>query len=189
MEKEQIRLLLETRSRQEDSNDDGEDKSRWERFKDWCSRNKVYIGAGILATVAVLAAILLYYGYAEGTPPSVGGDILLHSYIDKPSSLAQTRDGLLVSDFFFPEFTSPRELGGMEFFNKEKMLLSRIFEMFDFYKQSPPTKYQVVQALQTMRQFLKSDLERWTGGEQLHLTMQPHTSYAVMQYHACLRQD
>lgn len=190
MEKEKIRLILETRITQgSSSNDDDKQKSRWERFKEWSDRNKAYIGLGILATVGLLLATGIYYNYAETPTPSVAPDSLLRSYIEKASSLRETRNALRAKDFFFQEFTNPREVGGMVFFEKEKMFLSRMFEMFDFYRQNPPTEYQVVSALETMRQFLRSDLKRWTLGEQLHLTMQPHTSYSVMQYHACLIRD
>ena len=188
-EKEQIRLLLETRSRQEDPNDDSEDKSRWQRFKEWCGRNKVYISTGILATIAVLSAILLYQGYNEISAPTLPPETMLESYLGKPSSLRETRDGLLAEDFFFAESTEPRKMGGKDFFDKEKLVLSRIFEMLDFYRQDPPAEYQVIAALRTMEKFLKSDVERWSLGELLHLQMQPHTSYAVIGYHSSLFGD
>ena len=71
------RLLKDQRTAAEDywfpvesrRDDDDERKSRWERFKEWCDRNKVYIGLGILAAVAVVAAVMVYS--SGSTPPEV----------------------------------------------------------------------------------------------------------------------
>ena len=77
----------------------------------------------------------------------------------------------------------------MDFFKKEKMFLSKMSEIFDFYDQNPPTDYRVIGALQTMGHFLKSDVERWSVAEKLHLHISDFTSYAVMGYHNCLMGD
>ena len=72
------RLLKDRRTAAEDywfpaesrrDDDDDEHKSRWERFKGWCERNKVYIAAAILITVGVMTALALYS--SETPPPKV----------------------------------------------------------------------------------------------------------------------
>ena len=159
-ENEHTRLILEAGPAQGKNPDDSKDKSRWDQFRNWCDRNKVYIGVGILATIAVLSAILLYYEYKEISVPPLPPETMLKSGLNKPSSLRESRDALLAQDFFFPELTNPRKVGGKDFFDKERLVLSRIFEMLDFYEHDTPSDPRVIGALQAMKQFLQSDVER-----------------------------
>ena len=95
----------------------------------------------------------------------------------------------MAEDIFFRENTSIREVSSTTFYAKEKEFLSRMFEVFDFYKQNPPTSLRALGALRTMQQFLESDVARWSMGDKLRFLTTEHKGYALRTYHGYLMSD
>lgn len=175
LEKHKGNLVKKIKSQKEFPEDDkGKNKSRWERFKDWCSRNKVYIGLGVLTILAVVA---LYQFSGEN-----GGESASFREVPKkweggwvnayPGFYFGTPEALKTEDFFFPESTNILDLTGEQIFAKEKALMKRIFEIFNFYRQqntwlaSRSEEETVQAALDTMRCFLKCELDAYSIDQQ-----------------------
>ena len=173
LEKHKGNLVKKIKSRKEFPEDDkGKNKSRWEKFKDWCSRNKVYIGLGILTILAV-AALYQFSGENGGEPfrevPKKWEGGWVNAY---PEFYFGTAEALKTEDLFFPESTDIVNLTGEQIFVKEKALMKRIFEIFNFYRQQntwgvPRVEEETVQAaLDTMRCFLKCELDVYSIDQQ-----------------------
>ena len=178
------RLLKDRRTAAEDywfpvesrSDDDDEHKSRWERFKSWCSRNKVYIGLGILAAVAVVTAAVVYS--SGSTPPEVppadledralrakqrsGLDRLesVHESIDFSTKKTVAQVGLefMSGENFISPGVPESSLTGADILAREGVFLKQMLVVFDYYKKNPPTELAVQEQLATMTNFLKYDL-------------------------------
>ena len=156
--------------------DDDKNKSRWERFKDWCSRNKVYIGLGILATVAVVAAVMVYS--SGSTPPEVPPADLedrtlrakQRSGLDKlewtnekidyftKKTVAQVGLEFMSDENFISPGVPESSLTGADILAREGVFLKQMLVVFDYYKKTPPTELAVQEQLATMTNFLKYNL-------------------------------
>lgn len=173
-------LLREPRSAAHDywfprrtPSDDPEDKSRWERFKDWCSRNKVYIGVGILATVAVVTAFVVYSSGSTPpeAPPANSGDNIPEwkqkagldrlgwvdssiGYFEKKTASQVCREFLTNTSFISPGL--PRNnLTGADILAKEGMFLKQMIVVLEYYEANPPTEENIKKGLQIITNFLR----------------------------------
>lgn len=169
-----------------DDNDD-KNKSGWERFKDWCSRNKLYIGLGILATLAVVTAVVVYSS-GSAPPPSqetttansgasasdwkqrTGLDRLewTNASIDyfTKKTVAQVSLEFLNKQTFFSIAVSRNELTGAHILVKEGQFLKQMLVVLNYYEKNPPVKQDISDQISFLTDFLKYQLHILSGNDQ-----------------------
>ena len=180
LEKHKGNLVKKIKSRKEfpqgkDDNDD-KNKSRWERFKDWCSRNKVYIGVAILATVAAVTAYVVYSSGAKTpdvSPPNPGNEGVgwkekagldrlewASSSIDflNKKNIAQVCLEFLGDETFFSPRTRISSITGADILVKEGLFLKQMLVVLDYYRENPPEDLPTRIRLDTLTDFLKYNL-------------------------------